>query len=280
MYLRIIRPLNCAMIALGTFCGMLLVKNICELRSLSFVVIPALLCSFLIGAGGNVLNDYYDREIDKIIKPSRPLPKGELTVAQAKLLAFSLLSIGLIAAFLTFNYLAIAIAVIAVIMLFSYERKLKRKGFIGNLVISVLVAFVFLFGGASVNIALDLNAFKLLIILAVLAFLSTLSREIVKDIEDMAGDKLERDTLPLKIGATKASLISAFVLAVAIVLSPLPYILKIFDWLFLAIIVPADVIFIYSINLFLKSPSRASSFLKLGMAGALLGFVINSLVYL
>ncbi|MEW6069338.1 MAG: UbiA family prenyltransferase [Candidatus Thermoplasmatota archaeon] len=276
--LKIIRPLNCMMIALGSFCGMLLVKNILEFGNLLVPIIPALICSFLIGAGGNVLNDYYDRAVDSIIKPSRPLPRGELTAEQARALAILLLSTGAFAGILTFNCLAIIIALLAILLLASYEKIFKRRGFSGNLIISALVAFVFLFGGASVNVNLELNALKPLIIMAILAFLSTLGREIVKDIEDMKGDRIERHTLPLKIGITKASVVGACALITAIALSTLPYILKIFDWIYLVIILPADVIFIYSISLFLKYPAKASTMIKLGMAIALFGFIINSIL--
>ncbi|MDI6708025.1 MAG: UbiA family prenyltransferase [Candidatus Thermoplasmatota archaeon] len=271
---KIIRPLNCIMILIATFCAMLVSKDIIALKALVPKIIPALLCALFIGAGGNVLNDYYDRDIDRINKPWRAIPSGKVTARSAKLLATLLMCLGIITAFLTFAYLVVAIALIASALLVSYEKTFKHKGLIGNLVISALAASLFLFGGAAVNA--EFTAFWALIILAALAFLSTLSREIIKDIEDMMGDRLERETLPLKAGAKQARFVSAFILVIAVILSTLPYLLKIFDLLYLIIIAGADAIFIYSICMLTKRPASSSALLKYGMLVALAGFVISS----
>lgn len=271
-WLKIVRPLNCLMVVIGVGCGALVTVGI----NFTWVIIPAFLTSFFIAGAGNVLNDYYDREPDKVSHPERAIPSGKLKPKAVLNFAVFLFALGLVFGALTFSWLAVAIALCAVGLLVAYEHWLKRKGLEGNLVISVLVGLVFLFGSATVS--LSLNSLKPVLILAGLAFLATLARELVKDIEDIKGDSYSRKTLPLKIGTKKAEIASSTLLIGAILLSPLPWLAKLFNELYLGIIALADAILVYSIFILPASPGLASKSIKLAMLIALLGFILAALL--
>jgi geranylgeranylglycerol-phosphate geranylgeranyltransferase len=174
------------------------------------------------------------------------------------------------------NLSAFAVACVASLLLIIYEKSLKNLGLSGNLAISSLVALVFVFGALSVNPSLE--HLKIISVLALLAFLATLARELVKDVQDLKGDALVRKTLPAKIGISKVNFFSSILLAVAIALSPLPYLLHLKN-IYLWIVLLANAIFIYSIIAILrKTPKKASNSIKLGMLVALVAFIVNAVI--
>lgn len=149
----------------------------------------------LIGAGANAINDVFDLEIDRVNRPDRPLPSGEVPVGTARGIwgLFSLVGVSL-GALVSAVHLGIALG--AVLMLYGYSAWLKRVPLAGNLAVALILGIAILYGGlavASAGWALWLGAG--------FAFASTLAREVTKDIEDMAGDAAEgARTLPLVAG--------------------------------------------------------------------------------
>jgi geranylgeranylglycerol-phosphate geranylgeranyltransferase len=95
-------------------------------------------------------------------------------------------------------------------------------------------------------------------IIALLAFLAILGREIVKDIEDMEGD-FDRQTLPKRIGARKAGGIASLSFLVAVALSPIPYFDGTFGIWYLAAVAFADAIFIYCSIVHFENPPEDRS---------------------
>lgn len=175
---------------------------------LSFTVV------FLICGFGNTINDYFDVELDKKLKPKRPLPSGRLSSSEA--LAYS------IVLFVLGNYIAyrmsqtcLALALAASVLLFIYPWKLKGVKLAGNLLVSFLVSSAFIFGEISSG-----TTEVLVQLLAIAAFLANLSREIVKDIEDISAGG-EKRSLPKMIGPAAASLVAAFLLLAAMLLAAL-----------------------------------------------------------
>jgi geranylgeranylglycerol-phosphate geranylgeranyltransferase len=126
--------------------------------------------------------------------------------------------------------------------------------------------------------------FGVVYFLSLLAFLATLTREVVKDIEDIKGD-VDRISLPKKIGIKNAGIVGGIILIIAVILSPIPAYPEIlpfleftklgYDYLYLIII--ADALFIFSIVIFLRNTPLASQTLKAGMATALAAFVLGSI---
>ena len=105
-YLEILRPINCAMAAVGVWIGFLLVSN-----TLYTPLLPlALISAFLICGAGQCINDYFDYKIDKQKAPQRPIPAGKIPPDFAVYYALSLFGIGiLLAVFLGVFPLLIAI---------------------------------------------------------------------------------------------------------------------------------------------------------------------------
>jgi len=144
------------------------------------------LSAFFIAAGGYVVNDYFDFEIDKVNRPDRVLPKGLLSLRTAYLYSFVLFIIGFILVLFTKNIYCFMLALFNAISLFLYAKFFKKALFIGNIIVSWNACSTFLFGAIlSSNLT---NMMPLIYF----SFLYTMIREWVKLIEDYEGDLQER----------------------------------------------------------------------------------------
>ncbi|MBD3388310.1 MAG: hypothetical protein GF416_04470 [Candidatus Altiarchaeales archaeon] len=188
-------------------------------------VLAAAVSAALILGGGNALNDYFDYDIDKVNKPSRPLPSNRISKSDALMLAFAMFLIGLGVA-KSINTICFLIAFFNTSVLIVYAVYSKRLLLASNLIISYLVASVFIYGAASAQtpgVWVNPDGVKLAVILASCAFALTLSREVVKDIEDLEGDKKAYSTtLPIKYGVKKAKGAAFLAAATAVALSLTP----------------------------------------------------------
>ncbi len=175
------------------------------------------LSATLIGCYGNVINDVLDIEIDRINKPWRPLPSGRISLPSAKTCAALLLIAG-IALSLVLPPVCPVIVVIASFLLYAYSWKVKKTGFPGNIVISLLSFMVVVYGGlAAPNPARSF-------VPGLYAFLIILGREIYKGVEDVEGDRRHRvKTIAVSIGVKPAVIIGTLILFTVVAISPLPY---------------------------------------------------------
>ncbi len=177
------------------------------------------LTGFLIASSIMVFNDIFDLEIDRINNPNRPLPKGELSIKSAVIFGCLLFILGIISAFLTSIY-HLLIAVVFWFLGIMYNYKLKKLGLIGNIIVSASVAIPFIYGYMIITPYLSL----LIVVFALAAFLSNLSREVLKGIIDLKGDSLKNiKTVARVYGIKKAyfTSVSLIILSVAIALTPL-----------------------------------------------------------
>jgi geranylgeranylglycerol-phosphate geranylgeranyltransferase len=226
---------------------------------------------FLVAAGGNVINDYFDVAIDKVNKPRRALPSGRITQRDALLYAITLSLFG-IAVALFLNPICLGLATLNAALLVLYSWKLKRSALVGNLLVGYLTGSVFLFGGAAVS------SVFLPGILFLSAMLAITSREIVKDVEDLPGDKRAGAlTLPIRYGVAPSLAVATFFMLAAVAISPLPYVISILGPAYLGIIVVADSILLYGSLLSWSAPSRASAIIKYGMLIVLLAYIIGGI---
>jgi geranylgeranylglycerol-phosphate geranylgeranyltransferase len=233
-------------------------------------VATAVLATVCAVGAGNAINDYFDREIDRINAPDRPIPRGAVTPRQALLFSTALFCCATVAA-LQLPVVAVAIAAVNLVALVAYTKLFKGLPGVGNLVVASLGGSTFLFGAASVQ-ALDPVVF----VLFGLASLSTVTREIVKDVEDMAGDREEGlATLPLVVGERRALHVGSVLLSGAVLASPLPYLQDTFGLAYLAAVVPAVVLLSVATWQSYRDPTVGQQRLKLGMACAALAFVIG-----
>lgn len=157
----------------------------------------------LIAAAGYIINDYFDVDIDEINRPGKNIIGKKINGESARNLFFILSSAGVLSGF----YVAWSIGkvIMGLIPLFSavslwmYSSLYKRRLFSGNVLISLLCALSIVIVGLY-EPAFYRN-FIFLIWFAVPAFLLSLIREIIKDMEDMEGDELSRcKTAPIVLG--------------------------------------------------------------------------------
>lgn len=224
-------------------------------------------------AGGNAINDYFDRDVDEINAPDRPIPRGAVSPRGA--LAFSgvcfAAAVGLS---LTLPLLAIAIAIVNLAALVAYTEFFKGLPGAGNALVAYLGGSTFLFGAAAVATPGPAS-----IVLFVLAALSTLTREIVKDVEDVEGDSAEGlRTLPIAIGERRSLHLATGLLAVAIAVSPAPFVLGTFGPTYLLALAPAIAVFVWGGYRSYRDPTAGQSLLKYGMFLAAAAFVIGRAV--
>jgi geranylgeranylglycerol-phosphate geranylgeranyltransferase len=220
------------------------------------------------------INDYYDRQIDAINEPNRPIPSGLVKPRQALAFAFILTAIGLIAAFLA-NPLCLVIAIIAWIVFVTYTTVGKRSGLLGNFLVSTCVAIPFIYGSAATLNSLSLNV----LLFASMAFLSNTGREITKGIVDVQGDKNKNiHTLAVRFGEKIAAVAAALFYFFAVVLSPIPLLLNLVSLWFIPLVTVTDVGLVASSAMLLKNYSRENA--KKIKKTVLLWFLIGLLAFI
>ncbi len=272
------RPLNCAMSAVGVGIGAVVAVGPEAWGAFAVQVVLAAAAAASFTAGGNALNDLYDREPDAVNHPERPLPSGGITPATAK--AFVGATFALAAVLAGFvSVWALAIVAVNGCLMFAYESSLKARGAPGNVGIAVLVGSLFVFGGVAV-FRESLDPLIRTGFLASVAFFATVGREITKDIEDLAGDR-DRRTLPQRIGPGPAGGVAAVALLIGVAWSLLPLLQRILfigygNLAYAALVVPADGMFIYAALHSAANPGRSQRVTKYGMIVALAAFLAGA----
>jgi 4-hydroxybenzoate polyprenyltransferase len=176
----------------------------------------------LIAAGGYVINDYFDVEVDRVNSPGKTVIGQSISMKSAYLYYWILTVSGVIIGFyisyqVKYFMLGFIFAAIAM-MLWFYSTQYKKTIFWGNFVISLLSAMVvmivwlfefFALRANPVNYAEAMKQLGLISMVvtayAVFAFLVTMIREIVKDVEDMEGDRSAGFKTMAVVSGTKAS---------------------------------------------------------------------------
>jgi len=182
----------------------------------------------LIVAGGYVINDIFDVETDAINKPKKLIVGKVFSEKQCKIFYWTLTIIGLccalastIIAFGSKFYMIFICMILLAGILYSYSSTYKKKLVIGNLIVSISVAFavflpwlfVMLFMAENplllrVNENLMTTSLRIVLFYTGFAFLTTLIREIVKDMEDVDGDgRTHCRTIPVVWGMKTATII-------------------------------------------------------------------------
>jgi geranylgeranylglycerol-phosphate geranylgeranyltransferase len=211
-YLALTRPENMILTAIAVIAGSFIAAGP-EIMDFQIEIAICCVCSMMLVGGGNALNDYNDRETDKENHPERPIPSGSISADTASVCAQALLGSGLlILLFALENKMPFVIALIGIILLIVYENGLKAAGISGNITVGLMSGAIFLFAGMAVN---DPGPTLWMFGLAVLA---TITREIIKDIQDLEGDRGRR-TLPASIGIENSMRVAILFLLIAIGLS-------------------------------------------------------------
>ncbi|RQG87090.1 geranylgeranylglycerol-phosphate geranylgeranyltransferase [Natrarchaeobius halalkaliphilus] len=264
--LELMRPVNVIAASMLTFIGAFVAGGVTDVP---LEVGAAVAATGLAVGAGNAINDYFDREIDRINQPNRAIPRGAVSPGSA--LGFSIvLFVAAVAVALTLPWLAVAIAAVNLVALIAYTEFFKGLPGLGNALVAYLVGSTFLFGGAAVG---EIGPS---IVLFVLAALATLTREIIKDVEDIEGDREQGlNTLPIAIGERRALQVATALLVVAVLASPIPYLHEDFGIAYLLVVIPADAVMLSAVITSFDDPTAAQSRLKYGMFLAALAFIIG-----
>jgi 4-hydroxybenzoate polyprenyltransferase len=197
--------------------------------NLSFILL--ILSVLFIAAAGNIINDYFDVKADQVNKPKKVVIDKYISKRWAFAWNWILNVLGItLAAYLSWledNILIVLIALATVIFLWFYSALYKRKIFVGNIIIAVLVGIVPIYvliynlpiQGFSVyyqgtNIEFGtLFIYEVVISISIIAFVINLMREIIKDMADIKGDLyLAAKTVPIALGLRRTKIILSILL--------------------------------------------------------------------
>lgn len=198
-----------------------------------------MLATVLITAGGYVINDYFDVKIDQINRPDRLIVTRSVTKPEAmrlfQVLTAAGIVCGIVASVCLRSWVTAVIFVFVPGLLWFYSASYKRQFLVGNLIVALAAALCPLLI-AIANVAWlkhlygDVNGIDVLSLttlphdlymwiggFAAFAFWGTFIREIIKDMQDVTGDReLECHSLPVVLGEpTTKGIVTALLLAMA-----------------------------------------------------------------
>jgi len=236
-YLKLTRPLNLLLIAIvqvlikyGLFAPFHTSTALSDFHFALLVI--ATLC---IAAGGNIINDIYDAEIDRINKPKNVIVGNTISEKNASTFYIIVTTLGVGIGFYLANFISkpayttLFIGIAA--LLYFYATYLKTILFVGTILVSLLVAMSIIIVGlfdlvpvtTPINQASQWAVFKIVLEYGLFAFIVNFLRELVKDLQDINGDKNGgKSTLPIAIGRKRATTV-IFVLGVITTLSVIYY---------------------------------------------------------
>jgi geranylgeranylglycerol-phosphate geranylgeranyltransferase len=267
--LDLVRPGNAVAATVLTFTGSFVAAGDGVWGAVALPAVAAVLATALATGGGNAINDYFDRDVDAVNRPDRPIPRGAVSARGALAFALALFALAVGAA-ATLPRVALAIAVANAAALAAYTRLFKGLPGVGNAVVALLTGSTFLFGGAAVGRPLAPG----ILVMAGLAAAATLGRELVKDVEDVAGDReAGLRTLPIVAGERPALVLAAAAVGVSVLASGLPAALGTFGVAYLVVVLPADAVMLHAAVRSFADPGAGQRRLKAGMFLAAAAFV-------
>ena len=206
--------------------------------------------SVLIAAAGYIINDYFDMNIDSINKPGRLVIDKIIKRRWAIVLHILMSGIGVLISFyisFEFHYWWLGFAnLLCTFLLFGYSITLKRKLLIGNILISGLTAWVIMvvffcyigsFVSVSVFTPLHFPPFsnsltRIAMLYSGFAFIISLIREVIKDMEDIEGDtRFGCKTMPIVWGIPASKVFAGvWIIVLIVVLGVVQFYVLRFDW--------------------------------------------------
>jgi geranylgeranylglycerol-phosphate geranylgeranyltransferase len=229
-----------------------------QLGSLNWLnILFGLLTGFTFCAAAMVINDYYDRKIDAINEPKRPIPSGLIKTREALAFMAMLIIIGFVFAILvsplSYGVLCFGVAAVSLAITATYITVGKRSGLPGNFLVSACVATPFIYGSITAIGTVGLNV----ALFASMAFLSNTGREITKGIVDVKGDSAEGvKTLAVRFGERNAAVAAVVFFVFAVVLTPVTWFLGLVGVWFIPFVLVTDIGLIVCSALLLRDHSR------------------------
>lgn len=226
LYWRITRPINLAL----TLLTQLLFYISASRNHAGFSAIDwnnirfpesltATLACILIAAGGYVINDIFDAETDAINRPKKQIAHSKIDIGKLKPYYYILTGLGVVFGFVTGLGMGILCVAIAVLLYF-YSSDFKGEYLMGNLMVSLLAGMVVYIASRGVYEVSKAYFAEF----ASMAFFITFSRELIKDLEDIEGDKAQGyTTFALNMGSKYTKILASIFLIASIALLGLVY---------------------------------------------------------
>jgi len=248
---RLTRPPNSLMVGFAVVVGMLIAMGGVFNGSLVVRGLLGFIAGFTLSGTAMAVNDYYDREVDLVNEPSRPIPSGVVKPREALALASLLAALGLGASALI-NLQCLALATLAGVVAVSYASVGKATGLPGNAMVSFCVALPFIYGGVAVG-----KLTPVLFTFAGIAFLANMGREVAKGIVDVVGDATRGvKTVATVYGRRAAAKTAASFFISAAALSIVPWAMGMVGLLYLPLVTVCDVGLARCSLALLRDPSR------------------------
>lgn len=269
-FLSLLRPPNCLMMGFAVLVGEVLATGGLEL-------LPSLLgfsTAFFLTGASMVVNDYFDRFVDEVNQPGRPLPSGLVSAGEALLFASGLVAVGFLSAAGSWvergTPYPLLVAFLSFLLSTYYNARGKRTGLPGNLMVSTCVAIPFLYG----PLVLGESPPPALSLFLLMAFLSNTGREVLKGMADVEGDRRRGiRTLAVSRGPKGAAPFVLLFYLSAVALSPLPLLLgEVSPW-YLPPVALADAGFLSTGLLSLREPWKAAWLKRLSLLWMLFGLL-------
>jgi len=291
-FLKLVRLPNLFFIALSQ-----VLFQYCIYRPMYEGAIPAndtlhfiflVLASLMIAAAGYIINDYFDINIDEVNKPGRMVVdkviKRRWAIAWHFMLNSAGLALTILALPFTEKWYLILANMLCMALLWFYSTNFKKQLLVGNIVISLLTAWTILiifFSKVNLSDAIGNGAadhhrfFRIAVLYAGFAFIISLIREAIKDMEDMPGDaKYNCRTMPIAWGVNAERVLKAvwLVLLIALFVVTLVYILIFKWWLPIAYSIVAIILPLVVVLLKLKSANTTRHYHQLSTITKLVMF--------
>jgi geranylgeranylglycerol-phosphate geranylgeranyltransferase len=203
-------------------------------------ILLGFLTGFFVSGSANIANDYFDRDVDRINRPGRPLPSNRITVAELWALVVLFSVVGLAAAWLLGPMVLAAAAVVWGVAHF-YNMKFKEAGFFGNLSVAFCVGMTIIIGGLAAGV---ING--VVLTFAALAALFDLGEEIASDALDIEGDALRTSkSLAMQKGKSFALRLSGGIFLIFVALTFLPFLMGWLGDVYLLLIGIMDLFMVY-----------------------------------
>ena len=252
-FIHLMRPVNCLMMGFAVFVGAVLAASLGQLNWLNISF--GFLTGFTFCAAAMVINDYYDRKIDAINEPRRPIPSGTVKPKEALAFMVGLVVMGFVFSLLVVPYglWCFVVAAVSLAITATYITVGKRSGLPGNFLVSICVAIPFIYGSITAIGTVGLNV----LLFASMAFLSNTGREITKGIVDVKGDSAEGvKTLAVRFGERKAAVAAVAFFIFAVALTPVTWVLGLVGIWFIPFVLVTDVGLVVCSALLLMDYSR------------------------
>lgn len=236
------------------------------------------MCPFLVSAGAFALNDYFDVETDKLNNKKTPIVMGEISKNNALLISILFLIAGILSS-VPLGINAFIIAIVFAILSIAYNYKLKDVALVGNVIISMSMAIVFIFTEISIINSISQTT----IFMGAISLLAGLGREIYKTVQDMDGDSKARNskTLPFIIGKNNSLHLGSMFIIIAMLCAVYMYLeinpMK-SNLIYLGVVSISLLLFTYSIKLvYSKEFEKTRKITLYALTIGLISFLISGI---